>query len=137
MRIRAVKNHFINSLIWQGRKLTAERFFALVLMSLKAKSNLVPLDLFYYSILSLRPLVFLRPVRVGSVMYKAPAPITEHRRRLYAIKFVLQAAEDSRGLITLDRVQSLLHAVYFATKNAAFDKKISTYREALDNRSFI
>jgi len=137
MKIRAIKSHFINSLIWRGRKLTAERFFSTLLMSLKNKTSIAPLDVFYYSMLSLRPLVFLRPVRVGSVFYKVPAPITEHRRRLYAIKFVLQSAQDSRGLITLDRVQHLLHSIYTATKNAAFDKKIIVYREALENRSFI
>lgn len=137
MKIRAIKSHFINSLIWRGRKLTAERFFSNLLMSLKGKTVIAPLNVFYYSMLSLRPLVFLRPVRVGSVFYKVPAPITEHRRRLYAIKFVLQSAQDSRGLITLDRVQNLLHSIYTATKNAAFDKKITVYREALENRAFI
>lgn len=137
MKIRAIKSHFINSLIWRGRKLTAERFFSSLLLSLKTNNAVAPLDIFYYSMLSLRPLVFLRPVRIGSVFYKVPAPITEHRRRLYAIKFVLQSAEDSRGLVTLDRVQTLLKSIYSANKNSAFDKKIAVYRDALDNRSFI
>lgn len=117
--------------------MTAERFFAELLASLKFKNIAIsPLDIFYYSMLTLRPLVFLRPVRVGSVYYRVPAPINEHRQRLYAIKFLLQSAKDSRGSITLDRVQVLLRAVYSATKNAAFDKKIAVYRDALDNRSF-
>lgn len=137
MKIRAIKSHFINSLIWRGRKLTAERFFFSLLAALKTNSAVAPLEIFYYSMLSLRPLVFLRPVRVGSIFYKVPAPITEHRRRLYAIKFVLQSAEDSRGLITLERVHSLLKSIYSANKNPAFDKKIAVYRDALDNRSFI
>lgn len=87
--------------------------------------------------LNLRPLVFLRPVRVGSVVYKTPAPITDHHRRLYAIKFVLQSAKDSRGSITLDRVHTLLYSVYVANKNSASDKKFNLYKEAMDNRSFI
>ncbi len=94
-------------------------------------------DVFYYSILSLRPLIFLRPVRVGSVYYKTPAPITGHHRRLYAIKFLLQASKDSRGLITIDRVSRLLNSIYFAEKNAASDKKFAMYKEAADNRSFV
>ena len=116
--------------------MTAERFFSSLLASLKPNNSIAPLDIFYYSMLSLRPLVFLRPVKVGSVFYRVPAPITEHRRRLYAIKFVLQSAQDSRGSITLERVNQLLRAVYSAHKNAAFDKKVAVYREALDNRSF-
>lgn len=137
MNIRAIKSHFINSLIWRGRKLTAEKFFLILLRSLKSNTLGEPLEIFYYSTLSLRPLVFLRPVRIGSVYYKVPAPITEHRRRLYAVKFIVKAAEDSRGLITLERVHSLICSIYAANKNAAFDKKIAVYRDALDNRSFI
>lgn len=95
------------------------------------------LDIFYYSILSLRPLVFLRPVKVGSVTYKTPAPISDHHRRLYAIKFLLQSSRDSRGLITVERVSAILNSIYLAERNAASEKKFSLYREAMENRSFI
>lgn len=134
---RSIKNHFINSIIWRGSKLTAENFYVSVLFRLKTITDLNPTDVFYYSLLSLRPLVFLRPTRVGSVTYKTPAPISAHNRRLYAIKFLLQSSRDSRGLITVDRVSFLLNTIYLAEKNAASDKKFSLYKEAIDNRSFI
>lgn len=133
---RAIKNHFINSLIWRGKKLTAENFFVSVLLGLKRLNELNSLDVFYYSILSLRPLVFLRPVKVGSVTYRTPSPISPHYRRLYAIKFLLHSSKDSRGLITVERVSSTLNAIYFAEKNAAIEKKFTLYKEAIDNRSF-
>lgn len=134
---RAIKNHFINSLIWRGKKLTAENFFASILMSLKSSNDLNSLDVFYYSILNLRPLVFLRPMRVGSVTYKTPAPISSHHRRLYAIKFLLQASRDSRSLITADRVASVLNSIYLAEKNTAIEKKFNLYKEATENRAFV
>src|SRR4051812_31387501 len=119
MTTRAIKSHFINSLISRGRKLTAERFFLSLLCALKEHHDFSPFTIFYYSLLDLRPLVFLRTVRTGSVFYRVPAPITEHRRRLYAIKFVLQSARDSRGSITVDRVKFILQSVYTSTRNAA------------------
>lgn len=134
---RAIKNHFINSLIWRGKKLTAENFFVSVLVELKALTALNPLEVFYFSILSLRPLVFLRPVKVGSVTYKTPSPISPHHRRLYAIKFLLQSVKDSRGLVTAGRIGLTLNAIYLAEKNTAIDKKFNLYKEAMDNRSFI
>lgn len=134
---RLIKNHFINSLIWRGGKITAENFFVTILFYLKNSTELNALDIFYYSILSLRPLVFLRPVKVGSVTYKTPAPISDHHRRLYAIKFLLQSSRDSRGLITVERVSAILNSIYLAERNAASEKKFSLYREAMENRSFI
>ena len=134
---RTIKNHFLNSLIWRGRKISAEKFFTSVLVQLKLQNDANPFDVFYYSTLNLRPLVFLRPIKVGSVTYRVPAPITNHNRRLYAIKFILQTVRDSMGSITVERVSSILLSIYTASKNAAFDKKIALYEEAMDNRSFI
>jgi len=134
---KAIKTHFLNSLIWCGRKVTAEKFFNLILMSLKQLSAINPIDVFYFSTLNLRPLVFLMPVKVGSVTYRTPAPISNHKRRLYAIKFILQSARDSRGSVTVGRISALLNSIYFANKNAASDKKFALYREAMGNRSFI
>lgn len=87
--------------------------------------------------LNLRPLVFLRPVKVGSTFYKTPAPITDHKRRLYAIKFLVQSARDTRGLISVARISALLFSIYSANKNPALERKFTLYNEALDNRSFI
>lgn len=134
---RAIKNHFLNSLIWRGRKISAEKFFTSILLHLKLQNDVSPFEVFYYSSLNLRPLVFLRPVKVGSVAYRVPAPITNHKRRLYAIKFILQTVRDSRGSITVERIVNVLLSIYNANKNAAFDKKIALYEEAMDNRSFI
>lgn len=134
---RAIKNHFINSLIWRGKKLTAENFFVAILVQLKSRTELHSVDVFYYALLSLRPMVFLRPVRVGSVVYRTPAPISPHHRRLYAIKFLLQSAKDTRGLVTVDRVSTTLNSIYLAEKNSAIEKKFTLYKEAAENRSFI
>lgn len=134
---KAIKAHFLNSLIWRGRKITAEKFFDSVLMSLKTLSDVTPIELFYFSSLNLRPLVFLMPVKVGSTVYKTPAPISNHKRCLYAVKFILQSTKDSRGSVTVERIASLLNSIYFANKNLASEKKFALYREAMDNRSFV
>jgi len=134
---KAIKTHFLNSLIWRGRKVTAENFFNLILMNLKKMSAVNSMDVFYFSTLNLRPLVFLMPVKVGSMTYRTPAPISNHKRRLYAIKFLLQSAKDSRGSVTVERISVLLNSIYFANKNAASDKKFALYKEAMDNRSFV
>lgn len=132
-----IKSHFLNSLIWRGKKLTAEKFFHNIIFSLKSTTVYNQFDIFYYSMLNLRPMISLRPVKVGSVVYKTPAPLSDHRRRLYSIKFLLSSSRDSRGSITSERIVSLLESVYFGTKNSASDKKFALYREGLGNRLFI
>lgn len=116
--------------------MTAENCFARILFTIKNNTPFSPLSVFYYAMASLRPMVFLRPVRIGSVSYRAPAPISGHRQRMYAIKFVMQSARDNRGSVTPDRISALLYAVYVGNKNPASDKKFAFYEEALDNRSF-
>lgn len=133
----AIKGHLLNSLIWRGRKLNAENFIHNLLFKLKQTGNFYQFDIFYYSMLNLRPMISLRPVKVGSVVFRVAAPASEHRRRLYAIKFLLVSAKDTRGLISLDRVSDLLRLVYFASKNAASERKFMLYKEALDNRLFM
>lgn len=133
----AIKSHFLNSLIWRGRKLTAEVFIHELLFRLKKSADFYQFDMFYYSTLNLRPLIALKPLKVGSLVFEVPAPASDHRRRLYAIKFILMSAKDSRGLVSLDRVVTLLQSVYFASKNPASDRKFLLYKEALDNRLFI
>ena len=92
--------------------------------------------MFYYGLLNLRPLVFLRPIKVGSVTYRTPAPISDHQRRLYALKFLFLSAKDSRGLVKSNRVAALLNSIYLAERNLAMDRKFALYKEAIDNRSF-
>lgn len=65
-------------------------------------------SVFYYSTLTTRPVVFLRLVRVGSTMYPTPAPITEHKRKLQAIKFLFSAVRDARKYMSASDVATLL-----------------------------
>lgn len=117
--------------------MTAEKFFTSILLYLKNSTPFNAFDVFYFSLLNLRPLVFLRPVKVGSVFYRTPAPITNHHRRLYAIKFILQASRDKRGLVAVERIGDIINAVYFGERNPASEKKFEFYKEAMSNRSFI
>lgn len=108
-----------------------------MLVRIKSLLPVDPLSVFYYSSLSLRPLVFLRLARVGSVTYRVPAPISSHYQRLYAIKFLFQASRDTRGLLTIERLVRTLVSIYLGEKNPATEKKFLLYKEAADNRSFI
>ena len=117
--------------------MTAEKLVHSILFTLKQNHLFYQFDIFYYSLLRLRPLVLLRPVKVGASIFPVPAPISDHKRRLYAIKFVLSSSKNSRGSVDVGKIAPLLFATYTATKNAALDKKLNVYRDAIDNRMFI
>lgn len=115
----------------------AEKFFTSIIVYLKATDPSNAFNIFYFSLHNLRPLVFLRPVKVGSTFYKTPAPIDRHHRRLFAIKFIFQAARDNKGKITVKKMGDLILSIYSGEKNLATEKKFEFYREAFSNRSFI
>lgn len=107
------------------------------LFALKKVSLFNQFDVFYYSLSVLRPILYLRPIKSGSMVVRVAVAPTEHRRHLYASRFLLTAARDTRGSVALPKVVSLLRAVFFGVKNNASEKKNSVYREALENRVFM
>lgn len=134
----AIKSHFVNSLISKGRKLKAEKTFHDILCQLKKfNSNFYQFDIFYYSLISLKPLISLRTIKVGSTPYKVAVPANYNRGKFYAIKFLFSASKSNRGSLSFDKLMQTIKSIYVANKNLASEKKFFLYREALENRVFI
>lgn len=109
-----------------------------IFFKLKMKLLLVnQFEIFYFSIIYLRPLVSLKPFKRGRTTYYAPYTIHEQRKRMVAIKWLLSSSKSSDGALDLSKLVDLLVANFLVKRNAALDKKQALYREALSNRPFI
>lgn len=133
----AIKKYFVQNLIWKGKKITAEYYLHQLLYNFKINKKFHSFDVLYFSLLDLRPLISLKSVKLGSVIFKVPAPISEHRRQLFSIKSILISAKDSRGKIKINKLTDLMLSLFTGTKNLANSKKINLYREAIDNSMFV
>jgi small subunit ribosomal protein S7 len=126
---------FVNNLMWQGKKTVAQRIFngALDLIEEKTKEN--GFAVFQRAMKNVKPVLEVRPRRVGGATYQIPMEVPAVRRDTLAIKWLIVAAR-ARGEHTM--IERLSNELNDAAKNqgAAVKKKEDTHKMAEANRAF-
>src|ERR671923_2130822 len=80
---------FINSMMWQGKKSTAEGIFYDALTRLQQKGGDEPLKLFKKAVENCKPLLEVKTRRVGGANYQVPVEVNADRRTSLAIRWIL------------------------------------------------
>src|SRR5712692_5209201 len=71
---------FINCLMWQGKKSTAQRIFYHALEQIKKRlPDVEPIDVFTQAVRNVRPSVEVRSKRVGGATYQVPMQVNDTR----------------------------------------------------------
>ena len=127
---------FINSLMIQGKKSTAEGILygALDLIAEKTKGE-DPVEVFHAAIDKVRPAVEVKSRRVGGASYQVPVEIRAERRVALALRWLITAAR-ARGERTMrERLAGeLLDAAN--GRGQAVRKRDETHRMADANKAF-
>jgi small subunit ribosomal protein S7 len=128
-------SRFIGRLDFRGKKSTAERIFQKAMARIQEKTGEDPLALFTRAIENVRPLLEVRPRRVGGATYQVPSEVRPERGATMAFKWILQAARDKSGKPMFER---LADELVLATKRegAAMKKREDTHRMAEANKAF-
>ncbi|HEX8137882.1 MAG TPA: 30S ribosomal protein S7 [Pyrinomonadaceae bacterium] len=131
----ALVTKFINGVMWDGKKSTAERIFYDALTRVGEKTGEEPLKVFKRAIDNVRPTVEVKSRRVGGSTYQVPVEVHQERRGALAIRWIVQYAR-SRGEKTMtDRLAAeLLDAAN--NRGNAVKKKEDTHRMAEANKAF-
>jgi small subunit ribosomal protein S7 len=131
----ALVTKFINGVMWDGKKSTAERIFYDALTRVGEKTGEEPLKVFKRAIDNVRPTVEVKSRRVGGSTYQVPVEVHQERRGALAIRWIVQYAR-SRGEKTMtDRLAAeLLEAA--SNRGNAVKKKEDTHRMAEANKAF-
>ena len=126
---------FINSVMLQGKKSTAERIVYGALDKIQSKSGQDPLKLFHEAVDNIKPAVEVRSRRVGGATYQVPVEVRPDRRQALAFRWLVSFAR-SRGETTMiDRLSGeLLDAA--ANRGGAVKKREDTHRMAEANKAF-
>ena len=126
---------FINSMMWQGKKSTAEGIFYKALTKLQEKGGDEALKLFKKAVENAKPLLEVKTRRVGGANYQVPIEVGPDRRTSLAIRWIVTY---SRGRGEKGMIDKLTNELLDAanSKGAAIKKKEDVHRMAEANKAF-
>ena len=126
---------FINGLMHQGKKSTAERIFYRALDLIKEQSSQEPLPVFEKAIKVVRPVVHVKSRRVGGSTYQVPVEVRDDQQRAMAIRWIIEAAR-SRSEKNMYECLAGEFTAAARGEGAAVRRKEETYKMAEANRAF-
>ncbi len=128
-------NKFTNSMMWQGKKSTAQGIFYKAMDQLQQKGGDESLKLFKKAVENCKPLLEVKTRRVGGANYQVPVEVNPDRRTSLAIRWIITyaRARGEKGMI--DKLTNeLLDAAN--NRGAAIKKKEDVHRMAEANKAF-
>ncbi len=126
---------FINRLDHSGKKSTAERVFYKALEIVKEKTSSDPLNVFNLAIENVRPLLEVRPRRVGGATYQVPMEVPQVRSTSLAMRWIIQYASARTGKPMAERLaQEFVDAS--KKEGSAMKKREDTHKMADSNKAF-
>jgi small subunit ribosomal protein S7 len=127
---------FINSMMWSGKKSTAQRTFyaALDIIHEKLKES-EPIEVFTQAVENVKPNIEVRSKRVGGASYQVPMQVNRVRQQSLAIRWILMACREKKGRPMHEKLASELLAAY-NREGVAYTKRENVHRMADANKAF-
>ncbi len=130
-----VLSKFMNAVMKEGKKSTAERIVYGALDSMEKKAKSEPLAMFHQALENVMPAVEVRSRRVGGATYQVPVEVRTERRQALAIRWIISAARGRNENTMVDRLSGeLLDASQ--NRGSAVKKREDTHKMADANRAF-
>ena len=126
---------FINSMMWEGKRNTAQRVFYSAMEQVGKKTSDDPLKTFNKAVENVKPVLEVKTRRVGGANYQVPVEVNPFRRQSLAIRWLIGYARDRGGKTMSDRLaEELIDAAN--NRGGAFKKKEDVHRMAEANKAF-
>lgn len=127
---------FINCLMWEGKKTTAQRLLYDALDYIKER---IPeeesADVFNQALENVKPQIEVRSRRVGGAAYQVPMQVNRNRQMALAIRWILLAVREKKGRPTAQKLGDELIAAY-RREGAAMTRRENVHRMAEANKAF-
>jgi len=126
---------FINSLMYQGKKSTAERIFYGAMDLVEARTSQPGVNVFKQALANLKPVVEVKSRRVGGATYQVPVEVRPERRTALGMRWIIQYSRARKEKTMAERLAAEL---ILASKGEGetIKKKEDTHRMAEANRAF-
>jgi small subunit ribosomal protein S7 len=126
---------FINGIMRRGKKGLAEGIFYHALDIIKDRTHSDPIKIFYQAMDNVKPLIEVRPRRVGGATYQVPVEVRPARKTALAIRWIIGFAKIRSEKAMEEKLSGeLIDAAN--NRGAAVKKKEDTHKMAEANKAF-
>jgi small subunit ribosomal protein S7 len=126
-------SRLINRINYEGKKSMAERMIDQAFSMIKEKTKEDPVVIFNRAIDNVKPLVEVKPRRVGGATYQVPVQVRPERGT--AMRWLIQYAREKAGKPFFVRLADEILAAS-RREGAAIKKREDTHRMADANKAF-
>jgi len=130
-----ILSKFMNAVMKEGKKSTAERIVYGALDSMEKKAKSDPLAMFHQALENVMPAVEVRSRRVGGATYQVPVEVRAERRQALAIRWIINAARARNENTMVDRLSGELMDAS-QNRGSAVKKREDTHKMADASRAF-
>jgi len=125
----------INNLLKMGKLTKAESIFYDAMDFIKEKTKQEPITVFDKAVKNVKPLLEIKPRRVGGATYQVPIEVRHSRGVSLALRWILLYARQRKGQPMFERLANEIIDAANNTGNA-IKKKEDTHRMAEANKVF-
>lgn len=128
-------NKFINAIMADGKKSTAERICYGAFDIMKEKTQSDPLKVFKTALDNVKPVLEVKPRRVGGATYQIPIEVRPQRKVALAFRWILKHSRARSEKTMRERLAGELLDAYNKT-GTSIKKREDTHRMAEANKAF-
>jgi len=126
---------FINKLMWDGKKSTAEKIMYSALDIIASRGEKTGIEVFNAAIDNIKPVIEVKSRRVGGATYQVPVEVRPVRQLSLAIRWLTDASRKRNERTMAERLANELSDAA-NDKGTAFKRKEDTYKMAEANKAF-
>lgn len=131
----AVVSRFINIMMIEGKKSVAERIVYKCFDILAEKTGKPAIEVFQKALDNARPLLEIKPRRIGGATYQVPIEVKSERGTSIAMRWMRNFARNKKGKpMEIKLADELMDA--FKGEGSAIKKREDTHKMAEANKAF-
>ena len=126
---------FVNCVMWDGKKSTAEQIFYDALKIIQQKTGDDPLKVFKKAVENVKPVLEVKTRRVGGANYQVPVEVNANRRVSLSIRWLITYSRARKEKSMEEKLAAeLLDAAN--NRGAALKKREDVHKMAEANKAF-
>ena len=130
-----IVTRFMNTVMTQGKKSTAERIVYGALEMVSQKAGKPALEVFQKALDNVRPLLEVKPRRIGGATYQVPIDVKPERGMAIAMRWIRNFARTKKGKPMQIKLADELFDAFNAQGNAV-KKREEMHKMAEANKAF-
>ena len=126
---------FINKLMLKGKKSTAETIFYKAMDVAAEKLKKPQLEIFEKALNNVRPLMEVKPRRVGGATYQIPVEVPEERGKAISMQWIRENSRNRSGHSMIEKLSSEFIDAFNGV-GVSMKKREDTHKMAESNKAF-